>query len=657
MAKTLILILLCCCSGLSTKLSALSLGTNIDALKKQIESNPGNDNEWQACLTQADNILTKPIIRRVNTLEDFSKLDGKWARKTAPHDRAKMMTNKANAKMFAMASCDVGNSNLIFNELPLLAAAYRLTRDDKYLDYIKRQLEEIVSWDELQRQGWTLRPESVNNFKPRDGVWLATGHTIAGISLMLDILPETSINGELKLKLDELFKRELKLAVSDWTAAVPWYVRSKKIESNQWIVPASGILLASLYLGKNNYPEAYNLAKNALKQSLDAMGEEGAASEGIGYAIEWTIPSLALAAYFMDKYHDSEFTNHPFLKNYPKWLSTAYQPGENVMNAFDWWVSQRGNYRLFASKIAVLTVLSNDPVLQWVLFNYHKQVPRDVFGMLALGMDAKRMQEPPLFGAYKRGALAIWRSSFQPDADGVWVRGFHPNDFHSHGDSGHVNYIKNGKIVLLEAGTGGYSDPRQKTEYSPFSGHNVLQVNDTNGTIVKKNVPIIIETLNNAGGKIQLNSGSVYPEINSWLRTVQWDTKQLEINDKIDTKNNLPQQLLLRWHLGSENNAQLESANNGMSWKIFIPAGKITLPAWHGEWFIEGFNKPQGSEIIETAAITIEMSSNIPITVTQKKYIDHTFKFRARYHEHTLLEVKPAQPTGNWTVTTSVQAK
>lgn len=632
---------------------ALSLGDNLDRLKDQ----PLNA-EQRACLKQADAILAQPIIRRAATIEEFAKLDGKWGREMQPHAREKMMTNRENARLFVCASADVSASRWLLNELPLLAAAYRLTGDRRYLDYLDKQLAEVTTWDPLQRPGWTLRPDSVEPLKAGgDGVWLATGNTITALVLMLDILPPASLKPELKAKLDAQLKREMERTLKDWQDQRPWYVKQEKVESNQWVVPASGMLLAALTLDKNQYPEAYALAKQSLKRTLDNLGDEGASSEGIGYAIEWTIPALQLSAYFMDKYGDRDFSGHPFLTNFPTWLATGYQPGGNVINCFDWWGGNRGSYRLFANKAAMLAVLSSHPELQWTLFHQHKQVPRDVFGLLALGMPAEKMKTPPLYAVYQRGARASWRSGWEDNADGVWVRGFHELDFHAHDDAGHVNYIKNGKIVLLEAGTGGYSDPRNPKEYQSRYGHNVLEVDNDNTKEQKISIPIEVKQLDASGGELLLKAGSANSGTEKWDRLVEWDLKQMTVSDQIKTKDAKPRNLRLRWHLGTEAAAKLTPSADKREWQISIPAGSVIFPAWYGDWFVDGFPKPEGNEVLPTPAMEIMVKSDIPVTVEAAKQIDHTFKFRARYHEHTTLLVKPSAPAAVWSVTTQIKAE
>lgn len=632
----------------------VAFSSRIDYLKQRATTDTAIGKELEPMLKQADLITQRAILRRVDTLEDFAKLDDKWGRKMEPHKRTEMMKDKVNARFFGLASADTSYARTLLVELPLLAAAYRLTGKPAYRDYLQRQLEEMSGWNPLQRPGWTLNVRSKRLRADGDGVWLATGCNIQALVITLSLLPPDALTPELRQKLDVLLERELKLILKDWHDQRPWYVKQQKIQSNQWIVPASGLALAAIRLGRDRYPEAYKLAKDSLRRSLDCLGDEGAVSEGIGYALDWTIPALALTAHYMAVAGDPDFINHPFMKKFPFWLTQSYQPGQNVINAFDWWGGCRNMYLGFRPKITMLTALTADPGLQWILFHQHRSPSDDVFGMITLGLPPDNMKEPALFAFFKRAARVNWRSGWDDQADGIWIRGWHREDFHAHDDAGHISYIKNGKIVLLEAGTGGYSDPLKSKEYDSVRGHNVLQVGETQRTKKEIDAPFTIKRLDAAGGEIEVEAAAAYPGVASWLRQVAWDTRQVKVVDQVKMQDGKADKLLFRWHLGSEKPAVIK--NEGNRWQLEVPAGKIEFPGWIGDWNHEALPKPE-KDIVETPAITIVITADRPISVTQAPYIDHTMKFRARYHKHTTIEVQSAGPTASLRCETVFTAK
>lgn len=654
MNKFLVIMSLSAVMAVGNLVAATDFGGRIDKLRER-RDDPVVSAEITAVLAQAERVASWPVVRRVDTLEDFSKLDGKWARKAEPHKRTEMMKNKDNARLFGLASADVNNARLLFRELPLLAAAYRFTGQNKFRERLISQLEELSAWEPLQRRGWTLTTSSAPFRDKQDGVWLSTGCVIQALVVMLDLLPENSLPPELSEKINTLLKRELDRSVSDWNNKVPWYVRAQKVQSNQWVVPASGIALAALRLGRENNREAYELAKASLRRSLDCLGDEGAVSEGFGYAIDWTIPALVLTAHYMAQAGDDEFINHPFIRGFPFWLAESYQPGKNVVNAFDWWGGNRNMYDSFMPKIAMLTALTSDPNLQWIIFHQHKKVSRDAFGLIALGIPPENMREPALFAVFKRAARVNWRSSWDDNADGVWIRGWHNEDFHAHDDAGHVNYIKNGKIVLLEAGTGGYSDPRKAGEYDSVCGHNVLQVGENIRT--KKGIDALftVNKLDASGGDVSLDAAAAYPELSKWLRRVAWDTGRLQVNDEVAFKPGQQDTLLFRWHLGSAKEAVITRIDD-KNWKVAVPAGELVFPGWIGEREESDLEVPE-KDIVPTPEINITISSDQPLKVTQGKHIDHSTKFRVRYNLHTVIEVRTENKVSGLRCETNFQAR
>ncbi len=613
----------------------VSLGQRIDELNSRLNTDTRLKENIAPILRRADSLASLPIYRRVSSLEDFKKLDGKWARKQEPHKRTEMMKNKDNARFFGLASNDVSTMRSLVVELPLLAAAYRLTGDKKYLTPLIAQLEEMVTWDPFQRPGWTLQVASAPLRKDGDGVWLATGAGIQAMVITLDLLPAGAIPQELQGKIDACLQREIGHIMKDYKDQRPWYMKTHKIQSNQWIVPFSGLTLAALQLGKDRYPDAYALGKKCLAESLNELGDEGAVSEGFAYAIDWSVPGLLIPAFYAAlKSGDRELLDHPFFRKFPAWVAESYQPGKNVINAFDWWGGCRNMYdRHMVAPITMLTVFTAAPELQWILFNQHATPDDTAFGLVAYGLPSGNRKEPSLFASYRRASRVSWRSSWQDNADGVWIRGRDARDFHAHHDTGHVNYIKNGKIVLLEASTTGYSDPLQEKEFRSFRGHNVLQVGDKLDGKNGVDAPFRIARLDASGGEVVLNASPVYDNAD-WQREVKWDTRQLAVNDHVQLKEEKP--LLLRWHLGTENPADIRKVSDQV-YEVSVAPGKIVFPGWIGER-LDHWDIPAKDEVI-TPSIKVRIEADRPISVKAEKYLDHTFKFRDRYHKHTTLEV------------------
>jgi hypothetical protein len=174
---------------------------------------------------------------------------------------------------------------------------------------------------------------------------------------------------------------------------------------------------------------------------------------------------------------------------------------------------------------------------------------------------------PPLFAYYARATRVNWRSSWDENATGVWVRGGHPTDQHDHQDRGHVNFILHGRPILIEAGTPAYHHPLMMTHYTTGAGHNVLQLGTEfpeaqakAGQLVQLTgwqksggvAPITVHRLDDSGGEVMVDATACYDGPEKWNRTVAWDAERLVVNDEVALANGAKNVILFRWHLGTD---------------------------------------------------------------------------------------------------------
>ena len=184
-----------------------------------------------------------PIVRRAHTLEDVGKnrtwLDG----------RANALEDEIR-ETFALAMSDFAACNLLATELPLLAAAYRMTGEAVFRDRVMAQLRESADWTPLQRPGWTLySPGHRLPSDGKDGNWLATGCGVRAIADTLELLPAGTVDDALVKRLHALLEGEVAGVVDDWETRRPWFVRGNNPITNQWVLPTEGLVRACLLLG------------------------------------------------------------------------------------------------------------------------------------------------------------------------------------------------------------------------------------------------------------------------------------------------------------------------------------------------------------------------------------------------------------------------
>lgn len=635
-----------------------SLGELVDLLKTQMIQNQQVRQQISPMLATARKILDQPLVKRIQTYEELVALDGKTARKLS-FGRPKAMPHASMKYHFARATSDTETTTLLSHELPYLAAAYRLTDDKIFLNHIIAQLREMATWSPLQRPGWTTASSKrLEPPKGGDGVWLATGMGIRTIVFTRQVLPTGSLPKNLEDQLDALLLREMNEIYNDWITQKPWYVQKQAVQSNQWVVPNEGLMLAACSLGKNKYSKEYTLAVENLSKTMATYGSEGALSEGFIYAISLTLQGVQSSAMAMAQAGDDSVITHPFFQKYGNWLVQHYQPGEYLINYFDAWGTNRRMYdRWQNERIAILASLSGNKALLWALKNQHKQLPHSLFGMLAAAMiiNDPNLPTPPTQSTWNIARSAIWRSSWDSNASGLWVRGRHPKDFHVHHDAGHVNFIVGGQAALIETGTPGYRNKRFQDDYRSVRGHNVLQVDEDLKTIIDNDVPIVVSKMDQTGGELTVTPTIGYKQLENWTRNIQWDKTKLTINDQVKVKDGQQHDLSLRFHLATQQPLTVTAirgmvGDSATEFKVTVPKGRIEFSGWAGSkrdyWII-----PK-KDIILTPAMSFVITSQTPIEVIASEHVNHTLRHRYQEMPHKMLLIKTVgkAPTLNTTV-------
>jgi hypothetical protein len=591
------------------------------ALLNNARDNPALDASRERLTNSARRVAGSTIVKRVYEYEDVGKY------RTWRDGRALALAGSPRQSWFALAMSDFGTSGVINKELPLLAAAYRLTGDEAFRSRMIAQIEETVTWSPLQRPGWTLYAPSNSPVPPdfNDGNWLATGLAVRGLADTLEILPSGSLPEPLVQKIHTLLRKEVASITDDWRTKRSWFIRGNNPRTNQWVLPTEGLIRASLVLGKENYPDEYELGVRNLLAALDAQGSKGEFYEGIGYA-NFTVESMLHAAHAMAVAGDIRGLDHPFLRHFPTWMAHHLQPGRFRINCFD-----AGGARTpvtdggFRGLLSLFVVLTDSPVARWTLNSQFSGPSDDFVGFLAR-TTAGEGRDPGLFASYASATRVNWRDSWADDATGVWVRGGHRLDGHDHFDRGHVNFIFRGKPILIEAGTPSYDNPRIHELYSTVIGHNVLEVP---GSAVKKSpASIQVRRLDGAGGEVVVDATAGYMVLEHWERKVIWDSGRLDVLDEVAFPPNKLESPLFRWHLGTRD--EVEIAGGGMQFVITWKDAEITL---------------------ESSAPAVVLSEMLPDnTVNLAEKVGPDFL-------HRCILVRTTQPCNAWTLKTSVVGK
>jgi hypothetical protein len=586
-----------------------------------------------AFLAQARRAMKLPLIRRVYRYEDIGRhrtwLDG----------RAKPLQEPMRT-LFALAMSDHGTNQLLATELPLLAAAARLSGDSKLMARVGDQLHEMAAWSPLQRPGWYVhRHDHLLPPDGKDGNWLATGTGVRAIADTLEILGRDNLPPATVARLDQLLAAERVSIVDDWKVKRPWYVQENKPSCNQWVLPTEGLVRACLTLGRDRHLAAYELGVANLFAHLNAHGSQGAFEEGLLYA-EFTLTSLLASARAMALAGDRRIIDHPFLQQFPIWALHHFQPGGFFINAFDAFPAARGNPAMLKGMLAMAAVFLNSREALWALDHLAGGADDSLMGLISRTLPrlATRPASIRPYASYTRAMRVNWRSDWSNAATGLWVRGGDPFDSHDHRDRGHVNFILVGKPLFIEAGTPAYHNPRFGVDYGSCRGHNVL----TLGVIPVEDFPLLpvprglqkfsavapitVKRLDARGGDLVVDGTAAYNGLKHWRRRVAWNARQLNVEDSVQLNSGPTQVIVFRWHLGTPRKPRI------------LAQAKGAMITWPG--------------------VRVSIRADTPLCITCEMMPDHTLHYRSwddksPDHLHACLIVKTTTPVNRCRVTTT----
>lgn len=592
---------------------------------------------WGRAQSLADVTNGLPVVRNGVTMKFFDN-SPKYFKNTD-------LLGEDCALMYLLACNDISLSDMVYFELPYMAAAYRLTGNLALRDRLLLQLEEMCSWVPFQRPGWTLPYTSSPSTNVQDGVFVTTGVMIQALDLALNILPAEIFEGtgDLRDQINTRLAGEVAQIHQDWTNEVLNVVKTDKYQSNQWIIPLSGMAIGAAYLGMDTQQDSFDYAAGRLKLSLDQNGEDGSLSEGYGYGLSRTTSSLFLYKNCVERIGDDRLAGYSCYSNLPAWSAMCFQPNGHVVNPFDWYEGQQDNgVEELQDIFEELSVVSGDDISGALLNMFYDEPLPTVFGMLSLGQ-ASAAVALPLYGLFERSKMFVWRDSWGSDAGcGLWMRGGDSLDAHDHWDRGHVNWIVDGDAVLIEAGTPGYASTNKLSGYDSVVGHNVLQIG-TDLFPTKGNAGLTEgANISSNGGSVSFATGEVsgsayYPV--EWSRDVDWSVsdgmdRTLAVTDLVTSAS--ATSLTFRWHLATEVTPTISEDPNTHIVTVTVPAGTMQL----------------GSDLVNSKAVSITITPSTDLSVTSVLRYDHTLKHNLTAHEHTTLEVTTESPVTSLSVIT-----
>lgn len=592
----------------------------------------------EAVVAAARRCLEQPLVRRVYRFEDIGRhrtwLDGRTA-----------SLEGFTRELFGLAMSDHGACSALAGELPLVAAAWRLTGSPELLARALEQLEEVSTWTPLQRPGWSCcGPGTRVDSSYRDGGWLATGTGVRAIANALDLLapPRPAPSGRsggpalppaLRERLVRLLEAEIAGVVDDWRTARPWFVKERNAITNQWVLPTEGLVRACLVAGRRRHAEAYELGVGNLLEALNTHGRQGEFEEGLHYAM-FTVGSFLHAAFAMALEGDRRALDHPYLRRFPAWAVHHLQPGGMGINAFDAFSASPlpPDHPVLRELLSLTAAVTGDSSARWALGRCLTGPTPDMPGLAAAALPAvDASAEPPLFAAYERATRVNWRSAWTPDATGIWVRGGHPTDQHDHQDRGHVSFVLRGRPVLIETGTPAYHHPGLPWLFASGAGHNVLQVGlapapeagaarqamPPGWQLIHRPAPMTVQQLDGSGGSVTVDGTACYEGVRQWRREARWTADSLAVRDEVELGADTREIIVFRWHLAAREGVTIEGGGAGFRAR------------WPG--------------------VTLRVTGSAPLLVSSEERENHTIEARdwddpRPYPRHRCLIIRTAEP-------------
>ncbi len=487
-----------------------------------------------------------------------------------------------------LAGVDTIQTSFLRTQGVALAIVANRTRNQDYIQRCIEMLEAVNQYRPLQRPGNTYGDESVPMTADGDGVWLATAWGIDAIVEMLNALG-TNVPAELRVRLEAQLRDEVGRIAKDWAERRPWFVRSRKAQSNQWIEPSVALVKACLFLRDRDLLSAYELGAENLAATLAALGADGSFNEGLGYA-DMSVGRLLEAVRLMRDSGDARLSEEPFVKRSWHWFVQMYMPGGMLVNSFDGakaWLPEGGTTMPMAS-LGSAALASGEPnaisTLRYLFpqlkGNYSLEAIQLIAALEGRSEPARLAIDP--FAFFPAQQLLVWRSAFEPlpqapTAWSLWIRGGSESNNHCHRDQGHISVCNRGRPVLIEAGWSDYGTTEYDQYFSAAAGHGVMQVGalQPNGQPVK--APIYVAALGASGGAVTVDCTAAFPAASNYVRKVQWESSgTVGISDDLTLRE--PVQAgaeLFRFHTGSE--LSLGISGGETRWTVTWAGASMTL--------------------------------------------------------------------------------
>lgn len=486
-----------------------------------------------------------------------------------------------NAEAHALARADCDQAQFLQKEGLILALAARYTGRQEFLDRCLEILEATSRHVPLQRPGYTLKTATDRLPPGGDGVWLATAWGINGVARITEVLGDR-VPLRLQTELRKLVRTELDRIVQDWDEQRPWFVKVRAVTSNQWVEPSVALVQGAVMLGNDETIRHYELGIANLRQTLAALGADGAWPEGMGYA-EQSAGRLLHAVSMARGRGDCRLDGFEYIQNAWSWFLHMRMPGGFLANFADTalsvvppWFRDTPSPSMFFAAMA-----ARDSRVLRITKSFYPHGSSDPHGLeyFAATRDISPLPKTalPTFAYFPSQALVCWRSSWEDVSGmGLWAKGGTRAELHGHRDQGGFCVYSGRQPVLIDCGRSDYgaSDYRRTADRQ---GHSVLQPGAIEDLSRPCDAPMEISHLGPEGGALRISPGGCYAPGTEWCRSLAWNGEgQVVVEDKVSLPGTFHGEWM-RFHTGSCQ--PLEVTGSEHSWTVSWTDATMTLTA------------------------------------------------------------------------------
>jgi hypothetical protein len=489
-----------------------------------------------------------------------------------------------------LANADCIQTSFLRTQGVALAIVAHRTRNAIYIAKCLEMLEALNTYVPMQRPGNTYGDETVPMRPDGDGVWLATAWGMDAIIEMVSALGD-DVPAELRGRLEVQLRNEVERITKDWADKRPWFVKSRKSMSNQWIEPNVSLIKACLFLKDQRLVPAYELGAENIAASLSSLGSDGAYNEGVSYA-EMSVGRLHEAVKFMRLAGDLRCSGSSFARNNWRWFVQMHMPGHMLVNSYDSGRSALpdGFVNIPMASLGAAAMATTDPdaiptmryLYPAMKGNYSLEAIEFAAALEVTPGPSELRLDP--FAYFPSQQQVVWRSQLQAQsapqtALGLWMRGGSTTDNHCHRDQGQVSIYCGNRQILIDCGVSDYGVPEYANFYSAAAGHSTMQFGGLapNGKPVY--APITVRALNNQGGSIGIDCTAGFTSTSNYSRDVDWSTGgDVKITDRATFRTPAPETTeLFRFHTGTEGELTIQGA--GHDWTVSWPGVVVRLTA------------------------------------------------------------------------------